>query len=299
MYTTLGASRSARCKRRASMRVASMAPPGCSSLYVELSDRAGPIDLAGVLRGLVEVGALSEEIKRFLIRSVRAHKNIIISGGTGSGKTTLLNALSQYIDSSERIITIEDSAELQLQQPHVVRLETRPANFEGQGAFTIRDLVINALRMRPDRIVVGECRAGEAMDMLQAMNTGHDGSLTTLHANNPHEAVSRLETLCLMADVELPVKAIRTQIGNAVHVVVQANRLGDGSRKITAVSEVTGLTDSGEVNLNPLYLFQRLPPEPGEGPHAKIRGRFRTTGYVPTFIGQFYTLGLIAPGEGA
>jgi pilus assembly protein CpaF len=248
---------------------------------------------------LVEVGALSDEIKRFLIRSVRAHKNIIISGGTGSGKTTLLNALSQYIDSSERIITIEDSAELQLQQPHVVRLETRPANFEGQGAFTIRDLVINALRMRPDRIVVGECRAGEAMDMLQAMNTGHDGSLTTLHANNPHEAVSRLETLCLMADVELPVKAIRTQIANAVHVVVQASRLGDGSRKVTAVSGVTGLTDSGEVNLHPLYLFQRLPPEPGEGPHAKIRGRFRTTGYVPTFIGQFYTLGLIAPGEGA
>jgi pilus assembly protein CpaF len=246
---------------------------------------------------LVEVGAMSEEIKRFLIRSVRARKNIVVSGGTGSGKTTLLNALSQYIDSSERIITIEDSAELQLQQPHVVRLETRPANFEGHGAFTIRELVINSLRMRPDRIVVGECRAGEALDMLQAMNTGHDGSLTTLHSNNPHEAVSRLETLCLMADVELPVKAIRTQIANAIHIIVQATRLGDGSRKVTAISEVTGLSDSGEINLNPLYLFQRQPPQPGEGPHAKIRGRFRTTGFVPTFIHQFYALGLITAGE--
>ncbi len=248
---------------------------------------------------LVEVGAMSAEMQRFLIRSVRAHKNIIISGGTGSGKTTLLNALSTYIDSSERIITIEDSAELQLQQPHVVRLETRPPNFEGKGAFTIRDLVINALRMRPDRIVVGECRGGEALDMLQAMNTGHDGSLTTLHSNNPHEAVSRLETLCLMADVELPVKAIRSQIANAVHVIVQASRLGDGARKVTAISEVTGINDGGEINLHPLYVFQRKPPEPGEGPHAKIQGRFRSTGFVPTFIHQFYTLGLMTPGEGA
>ena len=246
---------------------------------------------------LVEVGAMSEEIKRFLIRSVRARKNIVVSGGTGSGKTTLLNALSQYVDASERIITIEDSAELQLQQPHVVRLETRPANFEGHGAFTIRELVINSLRMRPDRIVVGECRGGEALDMLQAMNTGHDGSLTTLHANNPHEAVSRLETLCLMADVELPVKAIRTQIANAIHVIVQATRLGDGSRKVTAISEVTGLSDNGEINLHPLFIFQRQQPQVGEGPHAKIRGRFRTTGFVPTFINQFYTLGLTAPGE--
>jgi len=246
---------------------------------------------------LAEVGAMNEEMKRFLIRSVRARKNIVVSGGTGSGKTTLLNALSQYIDTSERIITIEDSAELQLQQPHVVRLETRPANFEGHGAFTIRELVKNSLRMRPDRIVVGECRAGEALDMLQAMNTGHDGSLTTLHANNPQEAVSRLETMCLMADVELPVKAIRTQIAGAVHVIVQATRLGDGSRKVTAIAEVTGLTEGGEINLNPLYIFQREPPSPGEGPHAKIRGRFRATGYVPTFINQFYMLGLISPGE--
>ena len=159
--------------------------------------------------------SLDERMMRFLIRCVQARKNVIVSGGTGSGKTTLLNALSQYVDATERIITIEDAAELRLMQPHVVRLETRPANFEGQGAFTIRDLVKNALRMRPDRIIVGECRGGEALDMLQAMNTGHDGSLTTLHANNPEEALSRLETLCLMADVELPAKAIRAQIASA------------------------------------------------------------------------------------
>ncbi len=246
---------------------------------------------------LVDFGAMSQAMHDFLIRCVRARKNIIVSGGTGSGKTTLLNALSQYIDTSERIITIEDSAELQLQQPHVVRLETRPANFEGNGAFTIRDLVKNALRMRPDRIVVGECRSGEALDMLQAMNTGHDGSLTTLHANNPTEAVNRLETLCLMADVELPVKAIRTQIAGAVHVIVQQSRLGDGSRKVTAIAEVTGIDDDGEIRTTPLYVFQRQPRKADSGPETKIIGRFRTTGYVPSFINEFYTLGLISPGE--
>lgn len=247
---------------------------------------------------LVGFGAMSEEMMRFLIRCVRSRKNIIVSGGTGSGKTTLLNALSQYIDTSERIITIEDSAELQMQQPHVVRLETRPANFEGHGAFTIRDLVKNALRMRPDRIVVGECRSGEALDMLQAMSTGHDGSLTTLHANSPGEAVNRLETLCLMADVELPVKAIRTQISSAVHVIVQQTRLGDGSRKVTAISEVAGIGDDGEVEVTPLYIFQRMPRQMDAGPDAKIIGRFRPTGYVPSFINDFYTLGLLAPDEG-
>jgi pilus assembly protein CpaF len=250
------------------------------------------------LEKLVGFGAMSEAMMRFLIRCVRARKNIIVSGGTGSGKTTLLNALSQYIDTSERIITIEDSAELQLQQPHVVRLETRPANFEGHGAFSIRDLVKNSLRMRPDRIVVGECRSGEALDMLQAMNTGHDGSLTTLHANSPTEAVNRLETLCLMADVELPIKAIRTQIAGAVHVIVQQTRLGDGSRKVTAIAEVSGIDDDGEINVTPLYVFQRLPREMEAGPEAKIPGRFRATGYVPSFINEFYTMGLLTPGEG-
>jgi pilus assembly protein CpaF len=246
---------------------------------------------------LVGFGAMSEAMKRFLVRCVQVRKNIGVSGGTGSGKTTLLNALSQHIDSRERVITIEDSAELQLQQPHVVRLETRPANFEGHGMFTIRDLVRNALRMRPDRIVVGECRGGEALDMLQAMNTGHDGSLTTVHANSPSEAINRLETLCLMADVELPLRAIRTQLAGAVHLIVQQSRLGDGSRKVTAIAEVTGIRDDGEVSITPLYVYQRLPREPGSPPDAKLPGRFRATGYLPSFIGEFYTLGLLAPGE--
>lgn len=241
--------------------------------------------------------SLDERMLRFLIRCVQSRKNIVVSGGTGSGKTTLLNALSQFIDPTERIITIEDAAELQLVQPHVVRLETRPANFEGNGAFTIRDLVKNALRMRPDRIIVGECRGGEALDMLQAMNTGHDGSLTTLHANNPEEAVARLETLCLMADVELPAKAIRAQIANAVHVVVQQSRFADGTRRITAISELIGLDDNGEVALHPLFVFERHAAAVGSGHHERVSGRFRATGYVPTFINEFYSLGLISPGE--
>ena len=252
-----------------------------------------PYDL-DQLRGF---GALDSRMQRFLIRCVQARKNIIVSGGTGSGKTTLLNALSQYIDRAERIITIEDSAELRLLQPHVVRLETRPANFEGIGAFTIRDLVKNALRMRPDRIVVGECRGGESLDMLQAMNTGHDGSLTTLHANNPREAVSRLETMCLMADVELPAKAIRAQIVGAVHIIVQQSRFPDGSRRITDVSELVGLDDDGDVAINPLFQFDRHSAEVGASRHDKVTGRFRATGYVPSFIGEFYELGLIAAGE--
>ncbi len=246
---------------------------------------------------LVELGALDERMRRFLQRCVQARKNIVVSGGTGSGKTTLLNALSQFIDSEERIITIEDSAELKLVQPHVVRLETRPANFEGQGAFTIRDLVKNALRMRPDRIVVGECRSGEALDMLQAMNTGHDGSLTTLHANSPQEALARLETLCLMADVELPSRAIRAQIASAIHVIIQQARFSDGSRRITAIAEVTGLSDAGEVTLHPLFEFQRSVAEVGADRHERVSGRFRATGYVPSFIAEFYALGLVKAGE--
>ncbi len=249
------------------------------------------------LSKLREWGALDARMDRFLVRCIQARKNVVVSGGTGSGKTTLLNALSQHIGSDERIITIEDSAELKLLQPHVVRLETRPANFEGQGAITIRELVKNALRMRPDRIVVGECRGGEALDMLQAMNTGHDGSLTTLHANNPQEAIARLETLCLMADVELPAAAIRSQIANAVHVIVQQTRFADGSRRITAISEVTGLDDNGEVMMRPLFVFQRLHAQTGTERHEKVHGQFRSTGYVPSFIEEFFALGLISPGE--
>ncbi|AKU94075.1 Type II/IV secretion system ATP hydrolase TadA/VirB11/CpaF, TadA subfamily [Labilithrix luteola] len=242
---------------------------------------------------LIEFGAMNERMARFLMRSVVAKKNVVISGGTGSGKTTLLNVLSGAIPSEERIVTIEDAAELQLKQPHVVSLETRPANIEGKGEYTIRDLVKNALRMRPDRIVVGECRGGEALDMLQAMNTGHDGSLTTTHANSPVEAVARLETLCLMAGLDLPVKAIREQIAGSVDLIVQQTRFSDGSRRVSSVAEVTGLNDDGEVSLRPIFEFVRT----GTGPNGKIEGAFRATGYLPSFLDTFIVMGLIRSGE--
>jgi pilus assembly protein CpaF len=193
------------------------------------------------LDDLVQFGALNVPMGEFLKHGVQARKNIVVSGGTGSGKTTLLNILSGFISARERIVTIEDAAELKLQQPHVVRLESRPANAEGQGAIPIRRLVMNALRMRPDRIVVGECRGGEAFDMLQAMNTGHDGSLTTLHANTPRDALGRLEALVLMAGIDLPIRAVREQIRSAVHFVVQIARLADGRRKVTSITEITGM----------------------------------------------------------
>ena len=245
------------------------------------------------LEKLVSFGAISEDMGRFLMRCVVAKKNVVISGGTGSGKTTLLNVLSAAIPSDERIITIEDAAELQLKQPHVVSLETRPANMEGKGEYTIRDLVRNALRMRPDRIVVGECRGGEALDMLQAMNTGHDGSLTTTHANSPGEAIQRLETLALMAGVELPSRAIREQIANSVHVVVQQSRFSDGTRKVTAVSEVAGIDENGAIDLLPIYEYVRT----GMGPGGKVLGEFRPTGYLPSFLDQFIVMGLVRKGE--
>jgi pilus assembly protein CpaF len=242
---------------------------------------------------MMEYKTLSVEMARFLTRSVIIKKNIVISGGTGSGKTTLLNVLSAAIPGAERIVTIEDAAELQLEQPHVVALETRPPNMEGKGQYTIRDLVKNALRMRPDRIVVGECRGGEALDMLQAMNTGHDGSLTTTHANSPSEAATRLETLCLMAGVDLPVKAIREQIAKSVNLIVQKSRLPDGTRKITAVSEVLGLDENGEIDLRPIFQFYRS----GTGPKGEVVGEFRATGYLPSFLDQFIVSGLVKPGE--
>src|SRR5439155_2596027 len=192
------------------------------------------------LEKLISYGSITERMGRFLTRCVHAKKNVVISGGTGSGKTTLLNVLSGAIPADERIVTIEDAAELQLKQPHVVSLETRPPNMEGKGEYSIRDLVKNALRMRPDRIVVGECRGGEALDMLQAMNTGHDGSLTTTHANSPEEAIGPLETLVLMGGVDLPTRAIREQISNSIHLVVQQARFVDGTRKITSIAEVVG-----------------------------------------------------------
>ncbi len=242
---------------------------------------------------LVGYGAMTAAIGRFLSMAVIAKKNVVISGGTGSGKTTLLNVLSGAIPEHERVVTIEDAAELQLRQPHVVSLETRPANMEGNGEYSIRDLVKNALRMRPDRIVVGECRGGEALDMLQAMNTGHDGSLTTTHANSPREAARRLETLCLMAGVDLPVRAIREQIAGSVHLIVQQSRLADGSRKVTAVSEVVGIDDHGEIEMLPIFEFART----GTGPNGEVLGEFRATGFLPSFLPLFYIMGLLKPGE--
>jgi pilus assembly protein CpaF len=248
-----------------------------------------PLDLPK----LITFGALTLQMATFLTRSVIAKKNIVIAGGTGSGKTTLLNVLSGAIPSDERIVTIEDAAELQLRQPHVVSLETRPANMEGKGEYSIRDLVKNALRMRPDRIVVGECRGGEALDMLQAMNTGHDGSLTTTHANSAREAVARLETLCLMAGIDLPVRAIREQIAGSVHLLVQQSRLSDGTRKVTAITEIVGINDEGDVELVPIFQFYRT----GTGEKGKVVGEFRATGFLPTFLNDFIVMGLVKPGE--
>jgi pilus assembly protein CpaF len=242
---------------------------------------------------LLELGALSPAMGRFLERSVRAKKNIVISGGTGSGKTTLLNVLSSAIPEDERIVTIEDAAELQLSQPHVVSLESRPANMEGKGEVSIRELVKNALRMRPDRIVVGECRGGEALDMLQAMNTGHDGSLTTTHANSPLEALVRLETLALMAGLALPAQAIREQIVKSVHLVVQQTRLGDGSRRVTAISEVDRLDHQGALRLRPLFEFVRT----GTTSLGQTVGDYQPTGYLPSFVSELVVLGLVEEGE--
>ena len=242
---------------------------------------------------LVELGAMTEQMLRFLKRSVVAKKNIVISGGTGSGKTTLLNALSASIPPDERIVTIEDAAELKLPQPHVVSLETRPPNMEGKGELSMRHLVKNALRMRPDRIMLGECRGGEALDMLQAMNTGHEGSMTTTHANTPREGVTRLETLALMGGLDLPQSAIREQIASSVHLFVQASRLSDGTRRVTSITEVIGLDDDGFISLRPIFEFVRT----GTGPDGKVLGDFRATGYLPAFLDEFIVRGFIRKGE--
>jgi len=241
------------------------------------------------LEDLIQVGTLTPQIARFLTRSVVVKKNILVSGGTGSGKTTLLNVFSGSIPSVERIITIEDAAELRLPQPHVVSLESRPPNLEGKGEITIRDLVRNALRMRPDRIIVGECRGGEALDMMQAMNTGHEGSMTTIHANSPREALVRLETLCLMAGLQLPSSAVRDQIAQSIHVVVHQSRLSDGSRRITSVSEVAGMDENGDIRVRDIFQFVRT----GTGPRGEVLGEFRLTGYLPSFLDQFISHGLV------
>lgn len=241
---------------------------------------------------LVAFESLSEQMARFLRRCVRAKKNLIISGGTGSGKTTLLNVLSTEIPSDERIVTIEDAAELRLDQPHVVSLESKPRNLEGVGGYSIRDLVKNALRMRPDRIIVGECRAGEAIDMLQAMNTGHEGSMTTTHANNADEALKRIETLCMMAGLDLAPRAIREQIAGSVHVVVQQTRFSDGTRRLTSITEVGQAGENGELVLRDIFAFHRT----GTSPSGKVLGEHRTTGYVPSFLDEFIAQGLIDGG---
>jgi pilus assembly protein CpaF len=239
---------------------------------------------------LIQNKALTNPMLEMLRAAVQARMNIVISGGTGSGKTTLLNALSSFISEKERIVTIEDSAELQLRQDHVVRLETRPPNVEGKGAIRQRELVINALRMRPDRIVLGECRGEEAMDMLQAMNTGHDGSLTTVHANTPRDALSRLETMCLMGDIRLPEKAIRLQIASAIHLIVQAARMSDGTRRITHISELTGAF-SDVISMQDIFVFEKE----GVTDTGKVKGRFRSTGIVPKFTERLKAAGIPIP----
>ena len=236
---------------------------------------------------LIRLGTLTTEMARFLDVCIKMRKNIIVSGGTGSGKTTLLNVLSNYLPTTDRILTIEDAAELRLNQPHLVRLESRPPNIEGRGAITIRDLVRNALRMRPDRIIVGECRGGEALDMLQAMNTGHDGSLTTVHANAPRDVISRLETMVLMSGMELPSRAIREQIASAVDIVVHESRMSDGSRKVTCISEVVGL-EGNQITMQDIFEFVQT----GISSQGKVVGHFQPTGAVPTFYEELATRGI-------
>jgi pilus assembly protein CpaF len=236
---------------------------------------------------LIGFGAVSEAMVEVMSNSVIWKRNIIVSGGTGSGKTTLLNVLSNYIPVAERVVTVEDAAELQLVQPHVVSLEARPANMEGRGAVSIRELVKNCLRMRPDRIVVGECRGGEALDMLQAMNTGHDGSLTTAHANTPRDMLRRLEVMVLMSGMDLPIMAIREQISSAVHMIVQQTRFPDGSRRVTSVTEVTGI-EGETIALSEIFRFD----QEGFDDDGRVKGSFKATGQIPVFYEELRERGI-------
>jgi pilus assembly protein CpaF len=242
------------------------------------------------MTALIENNALTKDISDMLQMCVSARLNVLISGGTGAGKTTLLNALSAYIPEDERIVTIEDSAELQLQQPHTVRLETRPPNIEGRGEVTQRDLVKNALRMRPDRIVIGEVRGGEAIDMLQAMNTGHDGSLTTIHANTPRDALARLETMIQMTGMRLSDRAMRQQVASAINLVLQVARLSDGSRRVTSISEITGM-EGETITMQEIFLYERS----GVDKDGKVIGKFRPTGIRPRFAERLKACGLQLP----
>ncbi|AMV22203.1 Putative conjugal transfer protein [Planctomyces sp. SH-PL14] len=242
------------------------------------------------LEDLLNFGAFTPEMVMLLEGSIKARLNIIVSGGTGSGKTTLLNTLSSFIQSDHRVITIEDAAELQLQQDHVLRLETRPANIEGKGRITATDLVKNALRMRPDRVIIGECRGPETLDMLQAMNTGHEGSMTTVHANNPRDAVSRVETLILMGGSELPLKAIRHQVASAVNMIIQANRLQGGPRKITSITEVVGM-EQDTIVTQEIFKFV----QDGIDANGKAFGHFEATGVRPSFMSRLEASGVRLP----
>lgn len=244
------------------------------------------------IENLVSFGTLSEDMALFLRACVKARLNVLVSGGTGSGKTTTLNVLSSFIPENDRIVTIEDAAELRLQQRHVVTMESRPANIEGKGQVTIRDLVRNALRMRPDRIVVGEVRSGEALDMLQAMNTGHDGSLTTAHANTPRDVLSRLETMVLMAGMDLPVRAIREQVSSAIDLIVHQSRIRDGSRKITYITEVQGM-EGDVIVTQDIFRYEQT----GVDENGKSIGIFRSMGMQPTFMDRFRVNGIEVPAE--
>ena len=239
---------------------------------------------------LIRYGSMTPKTAEFLKGCVEARLNIVVAGGTGSGKTTLLNVLSNFIPDDERIITVENAAELQLNKDHVITLESRPANIEGRGEVSIRDLVINCLRMRPERIVVGECRGGEALDMLQAMNTGHDGSLTTAHANSPKDTISRLETMCLMAGMDLPVRAIREQIAAAVNVIVQQERMKDGTRKVVSITEVDGM-EGDVIKLNEIFRFEQT----GLDENGKVMGQLRPTGVQPRFLERFESHNIFLP----
>lgn len=238
---------------------------------------------------LIRFGSITKEMVEFLRACIIARLNLVISGGTGSGKTTLLNVLSSYIPNDERIVTIENAAELQLRQEHVVTLESRPANIEGRGAVSIQDLVVNALRMRPDRIIVGECRSGEALDMLQAMNTGHDGSMTSAHSNSPRDTLARLEVMCLMAGMDLPVRAIREQVASAVDLVVHQERLRDGTRRVVKITEVQGM-EGDMITMSDIFEFEQTGVEGG-----KIVGRIRPTGIRPKFTDRIEAAGIYLP----
>jgi pilus assembly protein CpaF len=243
------------------------------------------------LSKLVEVGALRPQMAELLAAAVKARVTLIISGGTGSGKTTMLNALSAFISGKERLLTIEDAAELQLQQPHVGRMETRPPNIEGKGEIRQRDLVKNALRMRPDRVILGECRGEEAFDMLQAMNTGHEGSMATVHANTPRDAISRLEQMIGMAGMPMTVASIRSQIASAIRVIVQLSRLSDGNRRVMSIAEITGL-EGDIIQMQEIFKFVRT----GTAADGAVTGHFRATGVRPRFLSDLVAMGIKIPG---